>query len=621
MPAFKSTNLLLPKSFVTSIIASIYILGFIITPYWNIYPWSKRSIAVLVITLFVGTIWCLRSASSLHFEFSLKNLIIFALLLIALAIMNYRQLVSGLPWRGDEDFHVAVTITLFQTVSNIRVLLLFFFFVDFFLIVWAKPTWGIPLILLFVSGAILVISSANPFSELDSGYLLRYPFLSYWFIAIPPAIATLVTNPYNEILYRLMPIVFACSIVYLYQKRLSTQTNQNNYLWAFAVATIPLVFYYSSILYLELPAIFLMLIVSFNIENLLFDDLALLKHQHAWYALILIGFIKETTIPFLLCFLIARWTVQLFRKKPFDSALIKNMKFSADILKSPLIVWLKDEIELAFLLLFPLFFYLLLRNIFTKSRSYVLNLGGLLHPEAYLALVRSLVDQFGPFLVLFLIGLGMLFFKKKYRVAGFILLTFLAYPLFFTIDHWEFVGYSRFNLYLVPSILVGASEVLSWIAMKKKVLNYGLVCALIALNLIITPINIDGTKKPYWDNYNYDTAEHYYPYREALYWLKERYSTEGLLFANLNYPYQYYFYFAQWHWGPKFETLPVANGISDDEALEASLKEAEKHDESMIIFHVLGKTIPQLKDTQHFRQEKVFQNMSHTLVIYKKINQ
>jgi len=44
-------------------------------------------------------------------------------------------------------------------------------------------------------------------------------------------------------------------------------------------------------------------VVCLNIRSLLRDDYQMIRQNPAWYALILIGFIKETTLPFLICFI------------------------------------------------------------------------------------------------------------------------------------------------------------------------------------------------------------------------------------------------------------------------------------------------------------------------------
>lgn len=94
-----------------------------------------------------------------------------------------------------------------------------------------------------------------------------------------------------------------------------------------AVATIPTIFYYSSITYLEMPAVMLMTIVCLRIEPLARNDTSAIKQDVGWYALILLGFIKETTLPFILMFLAYRsfyLLLEYFKTRDNDNKAIKN---------------------------------------------------------------------------------------------------------------------------------------------------------------------------------------------------------------------------------------------------------------------------------------------------------
>ena len=63
----------------------------------------------------------------------------------------------------------------------------------------------------------------------------------------------------------------------------------NKLLWALSVASVPMVYCYFSVLYLELPAAILMLVVCLRIVSPLADDGGNIRRNPAWYALILGG--------------------------------------------------------------------------------------------------------------------------------------------------------------------------------------------------------------------------------------------------------------------------------------------------------------------------------------------
>ena len=63
----------------------------------------------------------------------------------------------------------------------------------------------------------------------------------------------------------MVPFLSSFLLVWIFQKDLSRSRPYRNLVWGLVVASIPLVYYYSSILYLEMPAVVLMLIVCFNL--------------------------------------------------------------------------------------------------------------------------------------------------------------------------------------------------------------------------------------------------------------------------------------------------------------------------------------------------------------------
>jgi hypothetical protein len=121
-----------------------------------------------------------------------------------------------------------------------------------------------------------------------------------------------------------------------------------------AAATIPELFYYSSLLYLEMPAVALMFLVCLQADQLLSLGFADLKKSPSWYALILIAFIKETTLPVLLGFVAYRVIVQL----------------SLSAFRSSWKRLLRNELFMAVGTLLPLFLYLFFRIYFGNPRTF-----------------------------------------------------------------------------------------------------------------------------------------------------------------------------------------------------------------------------------------------------------
>jgi hypothetical protein len=322
------------------------------------------------------------------------------------------------------------------------------------------------------------------------------------------------------------------------------------FLAGIAVALIPVVYYYSSIFYLELPAVCLMFIVCLRIDHLLFSDFEEIRNDPGWYALILIGFIKETTIPFLLVFVAFRIAIKIVE-------LIKRKQNCYKENQQPVIYPLKriyevfsQEVVIGFLLLFPAALYVLFRtSLIDTYRGNVPTVINLFYISTYEVIIRSLFEQFGPYLIIFLAGSILLIRQGEKIRAGFYLSNIIIFLIFFTVDDWRYIGYSRFNLLILPEILACGIVVIHRLK-DRKIIGPALSILILALNFLISPINSDGTKKPLWGNYNFDTSEHYYPYEETLQWIKDSDIDGPLLFTGMDYPYYLDFYFYKLNWFP-----------------------------------------------------------------------
>ena len=272
-------------------------------------------------------------------------------------------------------------------------------------------------------------------------------------------------------------------LAWSFQKHITVSEIPLKLLLAFGMATIPVVFYYSSILYIEPPAILLMTLVCLDIKDLTHENAGKLTQNPNWYALILIGFIKETATPFLLCFLVCREIIQL-------------QKWFTTEQEKPLASFLAVELRIIFSVLAPAFLYLYFRSDLTSTRSYIPHLLNLFDPSIYPLIGRSLVEQFGPFLLFFLCGCILLITRRKYSILLCQLLLITITLVFYITDNKILIGYSRFDLSILPPILTVASMFIGWIFLQKHIVGIALVLSALVVNLIISPVYLDGTKMP-----------------------------------------------------------------------------------------------------------------------------
>jgi len=478
-------------------------------------------ILLLGLTVVVGAAWSHISASSIRLRFDAKSWILFGVLLVGLLALNNKPLTSAIPWRGDEDHFIRTAMNLATRVQVKWVLPAIFGYLLLLYLVWKKSKWVIPLGLVAGIAAVLAIVIRSPIEGVTPLLLLRYPFVNSWFHAIGPLLAGLIDHPYYEAAYRIGPILSATVLAWAFQYSVRNVRVANRLLLALSVATIPIVFYYSSILYLELPATILILVVCLRVESLFAADYENIRTNSAWYALILIGFIKETAVIFLLIFIAGRAVFSLIKGRKGVSFLGREGSPSQRNLQSFLQRNWSGELAIIFSVLAPLLLYVFFRSSLLTTRTFAGELSSIWDPSVYYTIGRSYVEQFGLFLIFFLVGCAVLIQQKRLFAAGFFLALFFFVPLFHAIDEKALSGYSRFNLFVLPPILAGSSILLNRVTQRGNIIVALLSGTAIAVSLWISPINLDGSKKPLWGNYIRDTSEHYYPYREAVEWLKE----------------------------------------------------------------------------------------------------
>lgn len=617
----KRLHVLVPGSFVTALLYSVFSLAFIISPYWAIDKNPTNRVLLLLVTVVLGLAWTAAAGSRLKVDLEPGAWLVFLILLAAMAAMNYRQLTGVIPWRGDEDFHIIKMISFASIVQRMGAWTLAGVagYAVFLVLAWRKPKWAELAGALVTLGTAAYILEQNPFVHQFPYFLLRYPFFSYWFAVIAPAIGQAAGDPYHEVLYRLLPIIFAAALAWAFQHQIPSPNLAGRLLLGLSVATIPLVFYYSSIFYLEMPAVFLMLVVCFRIRGLLFDEVEQVKRSPAWYCLILIGFIKETTLPFLLCFLVSRWAVQHLKQMPWSPIFQTPESSRVEERKGSIFSRIAGEAGVAFVVLLPVVLYVILRNTYwPNGRAFGMQLANLVNPEAYIAFGKSFVEQFGVFLFFFLGGCFLLLKRKEYASVLFYLLAFVGIPLFHITDSWIFAGYSRFNLFVLPLVLAGSAVFLRWVYEHRSAAALVMAGAAIAASLAITPIRWDGSKEPYWDSYNVDTAEHYYPYREAIRWLKSTHPGEKTLIVGWTTDYFIKFYAEKYQW-MNWEVLKRDQNIQNEPLfISRALAGASKENYPIVLVHVLSRDYTAPEKTSGYKVEKVVENSAHKLIIYRQ---
>jgi hypothetical protein len=590
----------LPRTLLSTALFCFFVLAYIAAPYWLVARSRVESLIFLLTTVLIGFLWTRLASGDLQFQVDRKTWITPAILLLLLGMLNFRALTSAIPWRGDESSHIAFALTLAQMIPLAWAAIAVFAFLLVLYVGWKRPKYALLACAVLAAGCVgvYILRKPPPLSP-----ILRYPLVSRWFHALIPILFRPVTGLQQEILYRIVPLLSAVLISWQYSKSVWSRSTLIKLALGMAVATIPLVFYYSSILYLEMPAVLLMFLACNKIDQLLdlsFDDL---KTNPAWYALILIGFIKETAVVFLLSFVFCRIVVRL--SKP--TSRVTSLR------------WVRDEIFVALGTLLPLAIYLFFRSYSSDPRQFHFNQANLLDLRALFVILLSYLEQFGLIFLLFFGGVFLLFRKRQYSKALFLIIIIVSSPLFHLLDTLEYAGYSRFNLFALPAVLAGSAVFVQFIGTRKKWYLPALTVLVFVANLVITPINLDGTKKPYWGNRLVDTSEHYYPFPEALSWLRDHSNPGLILFAGLGFFYYLDFYFDKLKWHPHYELLD-SFGTEDASSLHTSLRIALERGASCVVFRLDTNNIQNLAAESESEpwQLKVFSNRAHSLLVYTR---
>jgi len=585
------------NAFIRTILFCFFSLAYIAAPYWMINQSTQMAILLLVLTALIGLLWSSTASGHTKIKITWNGILSFLLLLLIVGAFNYMPLNSVIPWRGDEDYHIAIVQDFLKQPQSFFPLILSCLL--FIYAGWRRSKIVVP------AGAAVVMLFAlyNYFSPINFYSILRYPYVSRFFQAIVPYFGSFFTSMYHEVFYRVVPFLSTVFIAWKCMESYNILDWRIKLVFGLSVAFMPVLYYYSSILYLEMPAVFLMLIVCLDIEKLLKDDFTTIKTRIGWYALILTGFIKETVIFFLFSFIVSRLVIrieQIFRKK-------------VDINLS--LLW--NDLKIIFCVSLPACIYIFYRIHFKVSRTFFPKFVNLMTPEPYLAIIRSWFDQFGFFSILFIAGGAILIYKKKYEFLFFSLFTIATITFSNILDSVDYAGYSRFNLFLVPTILAVTIAGLNFICDKKKI-SLLLLSMIISINIFLSPVNRDGTKKPFWGNYLCDTSEHYYPYKKTLKWLKKKHPNDKIFFTGMDYPYNigFNFYFNKIKWFPK-AMMGKMKSRKDVTVLGKIFKQAAAQGFNVVVYQARKGEWPEPKYLKNYTMEKVFKNHAHRIIVFR----
>lgn len=463
---------LIYKKYVFIFLTAIFFFAYIISPYWAVFQNPSYRILSLALLSVLGLVWSYLCSNNIRLpKLSGKPFWLLGLAVI-LILINYKPLNADIAWRGDEDFHINLTMDLFSNLTQ---------------------------------GSSFSISQ-----------VFRYPYFSKWaslFFAAP--------SLYTDVkLYRAVPFLSVLFLAFFLYQKFEEKLHKPilSLLFSLGVVSIPLVYFYTSLLYLEMPIVLLMTVCIFDLKSILYLEHEKLLNRPSWYCLLLISFLKETAIIFLLLILCLR--------------VIHQIKMN--IRSSKLIKILLSEITLYLLVLSPCAVYLFFRQYSPIYRAFGGQFNKLLDISNYWIVLSSLFHQLGSLLISAILGFYLIYKKNEIGKAGALAVLFLGIILFFMTDNFLSIGFSRWNLFVLPIVIYTSYYFLTSITKTFQIISIVLV---FIANLLFCPILADGTRLPNWGSPRMDTAEYTYPYEQAVKWLSIDRITNSLLLFGQNYPY------------------------------------------------------------------------------------
>lgn len=534
---------------------AFWCLAYVYVPYWNSPQTVTFKIASIIFLFAFGLFWAYQASSYVKLHFKPRQKLFPVILGVMIYIVNYRPLKADIPWKGDEDYHINSIIALskyigiiFRYVLDLLQKNIFFLPLAVILSVmilrsflcrhrcssYKKIAVLFSLSLFPILG--IVFSQAHSLESI-TWHALRYPLIQKWF-----SLFFVFPEMYEDIaLYRLVPflsvILLAWFLFYKFYEELKKKWS--SLFLSFTFSTIPLLYFYSSLLYLEMPIVLLMTICLFDLKSLISLKYNELLTKPSWYCLLLISFLKETVLVFLVIIIGARLIYQVKQSHSL------NRRFK-------IILY---ELKGCFLVLSPFFIYLVFRLCFLDYRHYGMEFHNLINLSNYAVLINALFDQFGLFLIIGAAGFLTLLRKDKYI---FVVITMLLVgTVCFFIADGIYIGYSRWSLFLLPILLFTG---FNFVLLLKRYYHIGIIVALAVSNMALCPIHIDGVRLPNWGSPRIDLTERIYPYEEAIKWLSSEGNSDHLLVMGHYYPYyglsfycnKYKFYprIEEWKFGP-----------------------------------------------------------------------
>lgn len=517
-----------------------------------------------------------------------RTVLLWAVLLMA---------VSALPWAadvaygGDEHYHLKALVGAHIQTSHavthpwFVLLMLSWLGAGVWLIFRSEKInlvlgWGLAGLALAACGPWLL-----PANVLQDGFnqdrLLRYPASQTWLGAWLMEMTrdnwgTGVLFSFEVLRFTPVFAVFLLGLVFLQERRLRNAPPILSVLGGLAIATLPTLLYHGTLLYLELALLPLLFLLVRDGRRWLLAGPEWLRHTNAWWAALALGFLKDTGI-------IAVGLLWLARVAVRTTFLIRRRETSFATLLA--------EARVGFVTLGPGAVYLVLRAMH-GSRPYQPHFENILSLHCWSQAVGRVIEQFGLLWLPALVGVWLLVRRRAWPQGLAIGTLFGGMWLFHLLEEPRWIGLARFNLLLLPAVLVLASEGLAPL-LKRRALALGVLLALLAGNAALSPVDRTGHRLV-WGG----SGERWYDFTDCLADLRKLKPDARLAVANNAHSYGIGLALQRLDWWIDSKNLPVAYPDDTSATLHAALELANKLPFDFVIFRWDG-VPPIAPDYQH----------------------
>lgn len=620
--------------------------AYLLTPWWYFYPDRLTQIGYLSAAMAIGTVWSFFSAGDLSLRIDAKrHLLFFGLIAAVLFAVHAPALFQNIAFMGDEDFHIGVLLTLRHFVS-----LVLRGMPEFAASLWApvvlvsaaligaaahlarRKRSLFPVFCAASLAAIVLFASAllnRPWVEATNAFskvyrlpfftvdhfmqyeILRYPILQKWIDLI-----FVFADPHrSNVLFRMVPFLSVVLLAgYLYVRfDQMIRSRPLSAAFALAVVTMPLVVYYTGLLYPDTAATMLLTIAVFSVRSIVTEPFSVLKRHPAWYLLILASFIKETSAISLAAILTVRF---LYRGRAVLARPgTPSAKASAAI---------REALACA-LPLVPVGCFVALWSIEGSLRTLPnsFRLEHLFIGSHYAILGKELLVEFGAWAPLALAGA--LVAWRKDRAVFWATASLFAANLLFFLSEGKYVGFSRFNLPLLPAVIYWAYCLLGRIGSKPLLVAMVSLC--VFFNFWLKPIHADGSRVRNWGNPVFASGEATYPYEPAIRRLAAIQDGDRLLTFGNSYPYYLIeYYMEKYDYRPASFREGVFPPIQDRRSEEAFfylfLKNLQT-EPSRILYHSQWNIDARDEVTRrfHYAIDTRIRNQENSIYILKRITE